>query len=319
MASVPARGDRGGRRSLRRGRLRLPGLPRRTDGPRVRAPAARRRGGRRAILHRGAARRFERGGRVVRPRPRPQPARPPGRCDPGLAAGARHRARVQRRPRRPARRRRGQRIATAAPGAAPGPCDPRPRDGRAVRSAGRRRLEALLREGREPRRRAPGTVSFRLPAGRLDLRALAATHRRGERQRRPRLHHPPAGVLPRVQGMERRSPGAAAVAGPRRVGGAAAAQRLRRPQVESPVPLGDAPGRGGRTRARGDRCAGRARVGPLRRRRRRSRPGVHHRPRVGAVLHPRLQQAATRPHRLRGPLPRGRPGDAHGRLDGRAV
>src|SRR2546427_499001 len=171
----------------------------------------------------------------------------------------------------------------------------------------------------QPRRGVAGQVSVGVPERGLDLRLLAAPDGRGERERRSALHDPAPRLLPGAAALERRTCGAPRVADPRRVGGAAATRRLRRCPLEGRVPCRDA-ARGGRgARPCPDCGAARTRVRPLRRRRVRPRARLHPGPGMGAVLDPRPQQAAARPHRLCRALLGGGPRDARRRLDGRAV
>ena len=109
------------------------------------------------------------------------------------------------------------------------------------------------------------------------------------------------------------------MADPRCVGGAAAGRLLRRCPLEGGVPRRDAACGGRGARPRPDCGAAWTRVRPLRRRRVRPRARLHPGPGMGAVLDPRLQQAAARPHRLCRAFLGGGPRDARRRLDGRAV
>ena len=193
--------------------------------------------------------------------------------------------------------------------------------GRAVRGPRRGRLAALLREGGESRCRTSRQVSLRVPGRRLHLRPLAAPHGRGECQHGAPVHDSAARVLPRLQAVERGASRSSALAGARRVGRAAARRRLRRGVVEGGIPRRDAARGGPGARAGADRGAPRARVRPLRRRRRGSRAGVSDRPGVGAPLDRAVQRAAPRTDRVRGPVldHRSRGGDAGRRVDGGAV
>src|SRR4029077_20902302 len=132
----------------------------------------------------------------------------------------------------------------AAGGAAPGAPGPRAHAGGALRGADGEGLEAVLRQRRQPRRRAPREIPLPVPPRRLHLRALARAHRPRQREHGAALYDPPARILSGVTALERGAPRPRPLAGARGVGRAAAPRQLRRAPLERRLPPRDAAGGG---------------------------------------------------------------------------